>query len=289
MRGYAREWAVRAIAENLLNEARLKFEKERQPEVVRNAASFFKDITDGRYEKGVFSRSGGSEIRVTDFTGNAKRPSELSRGTREQLFLSLRFGLIRDLGRRSERLPVIVDEALVNFDPHRGLRAASAFVDLAQTNQVLVFTLPPADSGLVRERSLRARCARARGDPDRVSRQARLLSSKFGCGKRFELCSWSPPRFCWATLSPIIPTRATRRQETRHDRRRNCPSRSPPRRSTGIGRSPPAIRRGSRFLRSRSRRMRPAGKSTFTASSCGFSTTRARLTTVSSAPPQRSL
>ena len=139
MRGYAREWAVRAIAENLLNEARLKFEKERQPEVVRNAASFFKDITDGRYEK-VFSPLGGSEIRVTDFTGNAKRPSELSRGTREQLFLSLRFGLIRDLGRRSERLPVIVDEALVNFDPHRGLRAASAFVDLAQTNQVLVFT-----------------------------------------------------------------------------------------------------------------------------------------------------
>lgn len=139
MRGRAREWAVLTIAENLLNEARLKFEKERQPEVVRNAASFFQDITEGRYEK-VFSPLGKSEIRVTGSTGNAKQPSELSRGTREQLFLSLRFGLIRDLSRRSERLPVIVDEALVNFDPRRGLRAARAFVDLAQTNQVLVFT-----------------------------------------------------------------------------------------------------------------------------------------------------
>ena len=139
MRGRARKWAVLTIAENLLNEARLKFEKERQPEVVRNAASFFQDITEGRYEK-VFSPLGKSEIRVTGSTGNAKQPSELSRGTREQLFLSLRFGLIRDLGRRSERLPVIVDEALVNFDPRRGLRAARAFVDLAQTNQVFVFT-----------------------------------------------------------------------------------------------------------------------------------------------------
>ena len=139
MRGHAREWAVLTIAENLLNEARRKFEKERQPEVVRSAASFFKDITEGRYEK-VFSPLGKSEIHVTDSTGNAKQPSELSRGTREQLFLSLRFGLVRDLGRRAEPLPVIVDEALVNFDPRRGLRAASAFVDLAQTNQVLVFT-----------------------------------------------------------------------------------------------------------------------------------------------------
>ena len=67
----------------------------------------------------------------------------MSRGTREQLFLTLRFGLVRDVGQRAERLPVIVDEALVNFDPVRGLRAAGAFMDLAQTNQVLVFTCHP--------------------------------------------------------------------------------------------------------------------------------------------------
>ncbi len=142
MRGHAREWAVRTIAENLLKEARLGFEKERQPEVLRSAASFFRDITGGRYEK-VFSPLDSSEIRVTDSKGNSKSPGQLSRGTREQLFLSLRFGLIRELGRRSERLPVIVDEALVNFDPRRGLRAASAFVELARTHQVLVFTCHP--------------------------------------------------------------------------------------------------------------------------------------------------
>ena len=53
------------------------------------------------------------------------------------------FGLILELGQRAERLPVIVDEALVNFDPDRGTRAASSFIDLSETNQVLVFTCHP--------------------------------------------------------------------------------------------------------------------------------------------------
>ena len=142
MRGHARAWAVSTIAESLLKEAQGKFERERQPGVVRHAESFFNDITDRRYQT-VFSPLGSSEIQVTDSSGISKQPNQLSRGTREQLFLSLRFGLVRELGQRSERLPVIVDEALVNFDPERGLRAARAFVELSRTNQVLVFTCHP--------------------------------------------------------------------------------------------------------------------------------------------------
>ena len=142
MRGHAREWTVRVIAEYLLREAQSKFERERQPDVVRHAAEFFRNITGDRYET-VFSPLGKSEIQVTESKGGPKQPDQLSRGTREQLFLSLRFGLIRELGQRSERLPVIVDEALVNFDPSRGMRAASAFIDLSQTNQVIVFTCHP--------------------------------------------------------------------------------------------------------------------------------------------------
>ena len=143
MSGHARQWAVRTIAENLLKVAQAKFERERQPDVVRHAQSFFKGITDGRYQT-VFSPLDKPEIWVTDSAKVSKQPFQLSRGTREQLFLSLRFGLIRELGQRSERLPVILDEALVNFDPERGLRAACAFMELSRTNQVLVFTCHPA-------------------------------------------------------------------------------------------------------------------------------------------------
>ena len=142
LQGHARDWAVRTIAESLIRQAQGKFEKERQPDVIRHAERFFLDVTDGAYQA-VYSPLGSSEINVRDSAGNIRVPQLLSRGTREQLFLALRFGLILELGQRAEHLPVIVDEALVNFDPSRGTSAAGSFIDLSETNQVLVFTCHP--------------------------------------------------------------------------------------------------------------------------------------------------
>ena len=150
IKGHAREWARLTLAQNLLEEARRKFERERQPGVVRHAEKFFTQITDGRYRQ-VYAPLGEQTITVTDADGQTKQPSELSRGTREQLFLSLRFGLIRELGQRTEPLPVVVDEVLVNFDPERALRAAFAFTELSHTNQVLVFTCHPTVVELFRD------------------------------------------------------------------------------------------------------------------------------------------
>ena len=142
LQGHARDWAARTIAESLIRQAQSKFEKERQPDVIRHAERFFLDVTDDAYQA-VYSPLGSSEINVRDAAGNIRTPQQLSRGTREQLFLAMRFGLILELGQRSERLPVIVDEALVNFDPTRGTRAAGSFIELSETNQVLVFTCHP--------------------------------------------------------------------------------------------------------------------------------------------------
>ena len=150
IKGHARDWTCLTLAKNLLEEARRKFERERQPGVVRHAEEFFTGITDARYRQ-VYSPLGEQTITVTDADGRTKQPSELSRGTREQLFLSLRFGLIRELGQRTAPLPVIVDEVLVNFDPDRALRAAVAFTKLSQTNQVLVFTCHPTIINLFRD------------------------------------------------------------------------------------------------------------------------------------------
>ena len=150
IKGHAHDWVRLTLAQNLLNDARRKFERERQPGVVRHAEKFFTQITDGRYRQ-VYAPLGEQTITVTDADGQTKQPSELSRGTREQLFLSLRFGLIRELGQRTEPLPVVVDEVLVNFDPERALRAAVAFTELSSTNQVLVFTCHPTVVELFRD------------------------------------------------------------------------------------------------------------------------------------------
>jgi len=80
---------------------------------------------------------------VIDRHERIKKPNQLSRGTKDQLYLSLRFGLIQSLESYGERLPVIVDEALVNCDPDRARVAVEAFAELARTNQVLVMTCHP--------------------------------------------------------------------------------------------------------------------------------------------------
>ena len=138
----ALEWSKLTLAEELLRRTRLKFEEDRQPGVIQHAQKFFTTITDQRYDR-LYAPIGEQRVTVIDRNRVSKQPSELSRGTREQLYLSLRFGLIREFGEQTESLPVVVDEVLVNFDPDRARRAAEAFVELSETNQVLVFTCHP--------------------------------------------------------------------------------------------------------------------------------------------------
>ena len=142
LREYARDWSRLKLADALLSRAREKFQKERQPGVIQHAQTFFTSVTGERYRK-LYAPIEEQTIIVEDGNGAPKHPSELSRGTKEQLYLALRFGLIREFGEHAELLPVIVDEILVNFDPDRAKRAAEAFVELSQTNQVLVFTCHP--------------------------------------------------------------------------------------------------------------------------------------------------
>ena len=147
LREQAREWSRLTIAEALLEKTRQKFEQERQPSVIRHAQEFFSGVTGQRYQR-LYAPIGEQTITAAEATGSSKQPSEMSRGTREQLYLALRFGLIREFGEHAERLPVVVDEALVNFDPERARLAAEAFARLAETNQVLVFTCHPATADM---------------------------------------------------------------------------------------------------------------------------------------------
>ncbi len=150
LREQAREWSRLTIAETLLEKTRQKFEQERQPGVIRHAQEFFSGVTGQRYQR-LYAPIGEQTITVIDASGASRQPAELSRGTREQLYLALRFGLIREFGEHAERLPVVVDEALVNFDPGRARLAAEAFGHLAETNQVLVFTCHPATADMFAE------------------------------------------------------------------------------------------------------------------------------------------
>lgn len=138
----ARDWAVRALALRLLEETRARYERERQPDVVRAAESHFERITGGRYGR-IITAPGEATVRIESEGGEVKVTDELSRGTAEQLYLALRFGLIEEFARHAEPLPVVMDDILVNFDPERADRAADALQALAERHQVLFFTCHP--------------------------------------------------------------------------------------------------------------------------------------------------
>ena len=86
----AREWSRLTLAEVILERTQRKFEQERQPSVIRHAEEFFSKVTGQRYTR-LYAPVGEQTITVTDSSGRDRRPSELSRGTREQLYLGASF------------------------------------------------------------------------------------------------------------------------------------------------------------------------------------------------------
>ena len=64
----------------------------------------------------------------------------MSRGTKEQLYLAMRLGLIKEYETRSESMPIIMDDILANFDDDRGPRAVKALKRFSKDRQIIVLT-----------------------------------------------------------------------------------------------------------------------------------------------------
>jgi uncharacterized protein YhaN len=99
-------------------------------------------MTDAKYLRIGFS-SEEKAFMVFDSQDRIKDPLVLSRGAREQMYLAIRFGLIKSFESSGVILPVMTDDVLVNFDPKRARGAAEAFSALAETHQILFFTCHP--------------------------------------------------------------------------------------------------------------------------------------------------
>ncbi|MFZ7113126.1 MAG: AAA family ATPase [Desulfatiglandales bacterium] len=145
----ADEWAVLKLAQGLIRGAGENYEKECQPAVISEAETFFEHLTLGAYPS-LVAPFGETRIEVISREGGRKEIGHLSRGTAEQLYLSLRFGFVREFSRRSEPLPIIMDDILVNFDPLRAGAAVQAILQLSKGHQIFFFTCHPQTADLFR-------------------------------------------------------------------------------------------------------------------------------------------
>jgi uncharacterized protein YhaN len=133
-------WRVLAATWKILDQIRSAYEHQRQPETLQRASEYLHHLTQGRYRR-VWTPLGENTLRVDDAEGRCRPVENLSRGTREQLFLGLRMALAAGYAERGADLPLVLDDVLVNFDADRAAAAAAALRDFAAAGrQVLVFT-----------------------------------------------------------------------------------------------------------------------------------------------------
>ncbi|QSH41916.1 AAA family ATPase [Lentisphaerota bacterium ZTH] len=139
MRDAASQWAVFVTAGTVLQKAVARYEREKQPEVLRQASGIFRNFTDNRYLE-ISKPLESDELQIKTAAMASKDVAKLSRGTREQLYLAMRLGLIEQYEQQSEALPVVFDDILVNFDQQRLHTAVSALNKFAKKRQVIMLT-----------------------------------------------------------------------------------------------------------------------------------------------------
>jgi uncharacterized protein YhaN len=137
----AREsWRRHATVNRVLERIRADYEAHRQPETLGEASKYLEKLTAGQYKRIWTPLS--NDILLVDTAGGESLPVEvLSRGTREQLYLSVRLALVATFARRGVNLPMVLDDVLVNFDIERTRRAAEVISEFAAAgHQVFLFT-----------------------------------------------------------------------------------------------------------------------------------------------------
>ena len=125
---------------NIILAAKEKY-NEIQPNLI-SAKEYLSKITNGKYDEIDFENKtiSGKDIGEKDW-------DKLSRGTKEQLYLALRLGFAHNFSKDKDGnsndlpdMPLIIDDAFVNFDKDRTRAILKCLDKISGNNQVLFFT-----------------------------------------------------------------------------------------------------------------------------------------------------
>lgn len=124
------------IASEYIQQTKSRFFKEKIPKVLNLVEQYFAFITENKYIKIVLSESSG--MKVQESSGIWFHVNELSRGTVEQLYVSIRLAMAKIY--MKNRFPMILDDPFVHFDHRRMNRLLSLLQIISKERQILFFT-----------------------------------------------------------------------------------------------------------------------------------------------------
>lgn len=109
--------------------------------MMAHASKAFRTISRGAYKDLTAQPGKESEILVAiSAEGGSKVASELSKGTRFQLYLALRVAGYHEFALSRRPVPFIADDIMETFDDFRAEEAIRLFADMANVGQVIYFT-----------------------------------------------------------------------------------------------------------------------------------------------------
>ena len=132
-----RELQAIDLALEALTRANARLRERFSPELDRRAGAYLERLTGGRYDRLTLTREmEGAAARTGDpLTRDALY---LSRGAADQLYLAVRLAVCGLC--LPQRPPIVLDDALSDFDDGRTRLALDLLRQLAQGQQVLLFT-----------------------------------------------------------------------------------------------------------------------------------------------------
>ena len=136
----ATRWLARASAAKLAARAMERHRAAVRDPLLSGASTLFAVATDGAYTGlgADYDDADTPTLVGIHISGARKRVDQMSEGTRDQLFLSLRLALLEL--RAAEPLPFIGDDLLASFDETRTARALGLLAKFGRTRQAIVFT-----------------------------------------------------------------------------------------------------------------------------------------------------
>ncbi|WP_027107720.1 ATP-binding protein [Lacticigenium naphthae] len=129
-------WVKRKLAAALIEKTLSFAKKDRTPQTIEDASIYFSYLTMNKYRSVHIEED---RVNVLNKEGQFFGANELSRGTAEQLYISLRLAFIKNIEDKM-MLPILIDEGFVNFDSERNDRMWDLLQEFSVTHQILFFT-----------------------------------------------------------------------------------------------------------------------------------------------------
>ena len=133
------EWLVNQISIDLIKKTQLMLYNSKYEDVIRIASEFLSKMSAGNFIK-IEILGPELEIKAINRQHQSIELKYLSRGTLEQLYLALRLALISVYSKDRVKMPVLLDDILVNFDSTRAQSTFDVLKDFSNNHQIIMFT-----------------------------------------------------------------------------------------------------------------------------------------------------